>query len=659
VRPDFRWPAATHSNRRRLRVFLGTLTVALGVSLAVTWLRPPEYRAVARLEITPGIASVSSSRPTPSGATASQRPFLTEVQALASRPVFEATAMRLKDSGEDLSVLGPDPVAALQAQIETLPVADTNVVELIATGRRRDLLAPLVNAVIDVYQDRLADAYRSSSSESMAQADEEVTKLEATVIAKRREGEAFRLRNNIVSVERDQNEVLARVRNLSASLSTAEDRVAAAEGKLGALGTSAAAGKAVVRSRDDPTLANLEQRASQMREELRELERGFTSDYLAKDPKVVTLRVRLAELERQIVQQRAASQQTSLLEAQEELAGAQAAAARIRNQMGAERREVTQFTARFNEYKSIQDELAELEKTYRDAVQQRARLDASERARMPSTRVLEAATPPRDPWRPLYWRDTVFSLGGSLGLALLAIWLVELFNRPEPQPAVVLIQPQAGALRYEGSAQALANRSAPAMSLPGSEPVLLPRQAAFPRELRADEVAALIRASDDESRVVMLLLLSGLNLDEALELRWSDVDLASGTIHAGGESGREIAIDGRLGQLLQAAPKSPGSELLVSSMRRPATQDSIDAQILCAAHDATIEDATQVTSACLRHTYVAFLVRQGIRFADLTRLVGPLPAEIVGAYSALSPPGARVTGAQVQRLHPALRDGRA
>jgi uncharacterized protein involved in exopolysaccharide biosynthesis len=655
VRPDFRWPAATQSNQRRLRVFLGTLTVALGVSLAVTWLRPPEYRAVARIEITPGVASMTS-RPSPSGATASQRPFLTEVQALASRPVFAAAAKQLEDSAENLSALGSDPVAALQGQVEALPVADTNVVELIATGRRRELLAPLVNTVIDVYQGQLADEYRRSSTESMAQGDEEVKKLEATVIAKRREGEAFRLRNNIVSVERDENEVLARVRNLSASLSTAEDRVAAAEGKLRALGASAAVGKTTVRSRDDPTLANLEQRASQMREELRDLERGFTPDYLAKDPKVVALRARLAEIERQIVQQRAASQQTSLLEAQEDLAGAQAAAARIRSQMATDRREVAQFTARFNEYKSIQDALAELEKAYRDAVQQRARLEASERARMPSTRVLEAATAPQQPWRPLYWRDTAFSLGGSLALALLAMWLVELFNRPEPQPAMVLIQPQPGTLRYEGPAPALPHRSASAMSLPSNEPALLPRQTAFPRELRADEVAALLGASDDESRVVMLLLLSGLGPDEALKLRWSDVDLDSGAIHAGGESGREIAIDGALRRLLHDAPRAPGSDLLLGSTHHPATLDSIDAQILCAAHDAALEDATQVTSACLRHTYVAFLVRQGIRFADLTRLVGPLPAEVVGAYSALSPMGARVRAAQIQRLHPALRE---
>ena len=130
MRPDFPWAAAKQSNRRRLRVFLGTLIVALGISLAFTWLRTPEYRASARLDITPGVGSVTSSRPAPSGATASQRPFLTEVQALASRPVFEAAAARLENSGEDLSVLGADPVAALQAHIEALPTVRGKVVRI-------------------------------------------------------------------------------------------------------------------------------------------------------------------------------------------------------------------------------------------------------------------------------------------------------------------------------------------------------------------------------------------------------------------------------------------------------------------------------------------------------------------------------------------------
>jgi integrase len=404
-------------------------------------------------------------------------------------------------------------------------------------------------------------------------------------------------------------------------------------------------------------LANLEQRASQIREELRDLERGFTPDYLAKDPKVITQRVRLAELERQIVAQRAASQQTAIVEAQEELASAQGASARIQSQMLSTRQEATQFNARFNEYKARQDELGELETAYRDAVQRRAKLEASERARTPTTTVLEAATTPHQAWRPLYWRDTALAIGGSLALALLVMWLVELLNRPEAQPAVVLIQPQPGALLYEATPQVLANRSAPAMSLGTAEPTLLPRPTTFPRELRADEAAALIGASDDEIRLVMGLLLSGVTLDEALELRWSDVDLARGTLRAGGESGRELYLGAALRRLLETAPKVPESEMLVRPAGHPATRDSVDAQVLGAAHDAAIEDAPQVTSACLRHTYIAFLMRQGIRFADLTRLVGPLPAEAISAYSALSPTGARRDFAQIQVLYPALQEG--
>ena len=149
MRSDFPWAVATQSNRRRLRVFLGTLTVALGVCLAFTWLRPPEYRASARLEITPGVGSVTLPVG-PSGTTVSQQPFPDGGSGLTSRPVLDGAATRLERSGEDLSAFGPDPVAGMQAQIKALPVADTNVVELVATGQRRELLAPLVNAVIAV-----------------------------------------------------------------------------------------------------------------------------------------------------------------------------------------------------------------------------------------------------------------------------------------------------------------------------------------------------------------------------------------------------------------------------------------------------------------------------------------------------------------------------
>lgn len=653
MRGNFLPSAVERTNRRRLRVFLGTLVVALVFSLGFTWLRPAVYRSAAMLEIVPGVESAASRNATGS-APESAKPFLTEVQILTSRPVLETTAARLRRDGRDISAFGADPAVGMQSRLEVIPVSSTNVVELVATGERPGLLAPLLNTVIAVYQDRLAESYRAEISEAMAQAGDEIKRLEATVTAKRREVEAFRMRNEIVSLQRDENEVLARVRNLSTSLSAANDRVAAAEGKLHAIKESATAGKAVVRSRDDPTLANLEQRASQIREELRDLERGFTQEYMAKDPNVISQRERLAELERQIVAQRTAGQQAALLEAQEELTSAQGAAARIRAQMSAGRREAGQFTTRFDDYKSRQEELGELETAYRDAVQRRAKLEASERARTPTTKVLEAATTPQQPWRPLYWRDTALSVGGSLVLALLAMWLVELFNRSEPQAALVLIQPPGGGLSYEGASQMLPGQRTPLMALDAKTPALLPQPPTFPRELSHTELAALIRASDDDCRLVILLLMNGLSSEEAVKLCWSDVALPRGSVHLGGGSARNVPLTEASCRLLAARPQAAGSALLLGQSGHPMTRDSIDAQILCAAHDAGIDSATQVTSDCLRHTYVAFLVRQGIRFGDLVQLVGPMPAEILGMYSALSPPGSRVSREGINIEHPAV-----
>jgi uncharacterized protein involved in exopolysaccharide biosynthesis len=160
--------------------------------------------------------------------------------------------------------------------------------------------------------------------------------------------------------------------------------------------------------------------------------------------KAIALRTRLTELERQIGVQRETSRKAALVDAQEELASATAAAARIQGQIASGRVEVGQFTARLNEYKSRQDDLTELEKTYREATQKQARLEASERARMPAAKMIEAASTPREPWRPLIGATPGIAAGGSLLLALLAMWLVELFNRTQPQPSVVVVRTAAG-----------------------------------------------------------------------------------------------------------------------------------------------------------------------------------------------------------------------
>ena len=108
----------------------------------------------------------------------------------------------------------------------------------------------------------------------------------------------------------------------------------------------------------------------------------------------------------------------------------------------------------------------------------------------------------------------------------------------------------------------------------------------------------------------------------------------------------------------RARATGPASDPLLGQGGRAATRESIDAQILCAAHDAGLEDPANVNADCLRHTYVAYLVRQGIRFADLTSLVGELPAELLGAYTTFAPPGPRVARERIETSYPGVRDER-
>ena len=650
--------ATERANRRRTLVFLGVFGAACAIGLAYDFLRAPVYRATSKLEITPASYAVSDDGPgrraPPLSAADQARPFLTEVQKLSSRPLLGQVADRLNKEGLDLSRLGPDPVAGLQSILTVTPVPGTHVVELAATGLRPELPAALLVAISEAYLDQITGAFEAHSEEAQSHADDEVHRLEATVVAKRRAVEQYRVRYNIVSPERGENEALAQLQGLGKALQTASDRVNVAEGKVAALREAAAAGKGVARSRDNPTLANLEKRASQAREQLRNLERTYTSDYLALDPNARALRGSLSELERQITVERAQSERAALAEAEEDLAGAREAAQRLRAQIAAERQGAGQFAARFEQFKELQSELGQLESAYRDALARRAKLEATERARLPSVRVLEQAALPMEPWRPRYWRDAAFVLAGALLLALLAMWIVELFNRPEPQPAVLLAQPVIGGALLEAVRQPIGLASAMPAALGATERPLLEKPAAMLRELSAGEVSSLLRAADRNTQLAVLLLMSGISPEEALALRWRDVDREAGAVRTEGASARPVRVVPLATMYLSAGPGTPDAPVLRGSAGESLTLESLSTQLLCAAYDAGLERVEEVIPSALRHTYIAYLVRQGLRFADLSQVVGQLPAATLAAYSALAPAGLRVARESVNCVFPGL-----
>jgi succinoglycan biosynthesis transport protein ExoP len=62
-----------------------------------------------------------------------------------------------------------------------------------------------------------------------------------------------------------------------------------------------------------------------------------------------------------------------------------------------------------------------------------------------------------------------------------------------------------------------------------------------------------------------------------------------------------------------------------------------------------------VNSGLLRHTYAAYLVRQGVRLADMGGIIGPIAPAVLREYGRLSPPGPGLPLDRIDPVFPVLR----
>lgn len=648
-------PGVLARRRRRVMVFLGVFALVSAIGLVYTYSRPAEYRAGVRMEIViPPQAEVIG--PTGEFTRAS---FLAEAERLSSRPVLEHVAARARGAIAVSDATDPSPVDSILNMLSVHPIEGTSVVQLWAVGPRPAALPAVLNALVDVYREDLQQRSRIDTGESVALAQEEAKRLEESVKAKRDMFRNFGKQHQIVSLERDENDVLARVRGQANALNTAEEKLATAEGKLKSLQDASAAGSMPVRARDNPTLASLEQRAFQIREDLRNLERVYKNDYLVLDPNVNAKRAALAELDAQIRAERQVSSVAALAEAEQEVAGARATIDRMRQQIGAGRAQVQAFAARIAEYKSMSEELTGLETLYRTASERALKLRTSEKVRAPNVRILESAVQPGDPWRPPYSRDAAISVGIGLLSAIIALLIYDYLTPREKVSTLLMAGAPIGipTFAFNRPTQLVAGE---VPQLLGADHVgLLPGAPMLPREIHDAEIRALLAAADPDTRLAAATLLSGLSVDEACALCWSDIDLESGVIRVGGASTRELALGEPLRTLLSEArgrlmPAHEAAVIRLPSRELAERRRLLDIALACGAHDAMVPEAETVTAEALRHSYLAFLVRQGIRFADLGRIVGGLPGQLMTAYMGLAPSDVRLNLEQVRLTMPVL-----
>jgi succinoglycan biosynthesis transport protein ExoP len=626
----------------RARIFLAVFLPTLALALAYALLRPATYRAEATLEV-----DLANGFDDPLGGAAYQA-YLSHVQGLTRRSVLAATVDRL---GGKLSLDDSgDPVARLSRVFHAEPVEGTDLIRVVAEGRRPERLPLLVDTLVQVYLEQHRREQASDEAEETAALRSRANELEQRMAALHERLASFKAQHDIVSLEREENEVLTRLGDLTRSLARAEDESRAARAAEETAIATLRSEEPPLLPRDRRALDALESKAAAIREELREMGKVWTPQYLSVDPKVKRMRRELERLEEQHARRLEQARANALEAARQRVAEAEGKVRRIRAELAAQKADAQRFTGRLQELRTLQEELERLGGLFQETREALAQAELSDPGRLARLRVLEPALVGDRPVSPNYARDAGLGTLGAFVLALLGVWLVDYLRAPararegfQPGP---LARPLETELQDRWHPAPLPAHDRSRAPLPEARH---PRLASTPRRLSNAELAALWSAANEEARLAMGALLSGLSVDELVAARRDALDLDAGVLRL---ADRALSLPPALLDLLGRSPGfGPAAPLLGDAGTGPVDPAHVAGLLACAAIDAGLASPHEVNPQVLRHTYLLYLVEQGARLGDLHRQVGRLPPALLAAYGAASPPG---PGLPLDRIDPHL-----
>lgn len=617
-------------------VFLTCSLPALGY----IFLQPAIYQSYATLLTVAKTAIDQVSREADVQHVAIQKQILLGPELLAE------TASRLQTSSaiEPAASLN---VPIIRSMLDVRLVMDTNLVEMIAEGDHPFLLQRLINTWIDVYLDARAEEIEASRGATLRTVQEELTSLSEKIELKRQELNAFRQHNDITTIEQQDNEALARLKGLNESLNKASEEEVKAKAKLDAIKKSIARGQAVVPTEDTRTLSVLEQRAQELREELEELDRQYTREYMALTPSLKVIPEKLAALEKEILQLRQRGQSIVLSDAEQEYAAARQTAYAIQEQMNQHRQKAMEFTARFTEHEALKSDLERMEELFRDTQERLVQIETQHTGKYPYVDVIERAFLPTSPIRPDYKQNAVIALFASLLFALIAVWLIEFLTRKEQEKLSINLS---GIHLYN-------QENLPHNILDGlaaSAPQNLPKKplqiAAEHIEINAllpEQIIRLFQAADIQEKQLLMLLLSGLTLGEIATLQNSNFNTEQRTLSIPGNSPRVIPLHPALATLF-----IEHGYCLTDPAGLSLNETNLEALLACLQVDAGWALSDHIASETLRQTYILYLIKQGIRLSDLEQIVGYLAPTELSDYGASAPTGIKHPVGSINLFYP-------
>lgn len=537
---------------------------------------------------------------------------------------------------------------AMRTMLSVESIPDTKLVELRADGLIPAVLPVLVNSWIETYQSiRSENIDRSASSTNEALTDQLET-LKNEISSKRKAIELFRQQHGIMSEVREENPVLSKLTGLNEALNLANEEAVKANSKLESVQDAISRGEPVFldNTNNSESLAELEKSAQKLREDLAKLEQQYTQNYIRLVPDLRAVPDQLQSVEAKIARMGQVDQERVLSIAQQESRAADQKALRLQRQLAEYRQTASKFTARFSEYKEQQNTLQNLETHYRSTEDKILRTEIRQHQKYPDIEVISEPFLPQQRIAPNYLRDAGIVIATSFLMGLFGVWITNiLVPKTVPDSSGITLSgihmyPDANnpglppAMRVP---QLAGQQSVPALAQP------------VPRDLTESELQILWDHSPLKGKQLIGVLLSGITIEEAAMIEPEQFDNDRNTIEIPGDNPRSVLLSVGLRVLF-------GESSTIPAWRnsRETDVDDLSALLACLATDADIPTDI-VSPEALRHTYLMFLVRQGVKLSELTEFSGYISPSALAIYRTQSPRGQGKSFDEIDPVHPLLK----
>jgi len=407
--------------RARRRVFFLTTLAVLAAGVLVTLLQPSRYVSTATVLMSAPVAIDEQMLEADVQGVAIQRRTLTGsditrrlVDVLASEHAIVLTVPQLRD------------------MLDVRAVPETNLVELAAFGSEPAQLPLLLERWIEVYTGVRAREIETRKTQTLMEVEQELTGLAARLQAARDALETYRRDKDIISMERQENAVMAQLDGLNAALNRAVEEEVRSRAYRDTLKDALAAGEQVVPEPDRGEIAVLSQSLADLRARLDELRTRYTDDYIRKAPQFRALPEQIALLQEEIDQARAQRSRTELATAERAYQTARESVANLERRLALHKEAVVEFNTVYAQHQALVEDLSRLEELNRETQARQVQIVVSQVEQYPQVSVVD--WPAGEAQR--IGLPLVLLLGGSmLGAIVAGIFGVWLYSYLHPRPA--------------------------------------------------------------------------------------------------------------------------------------------------------------------------------------------------------------------------------